>query len=312
MLDNVLYIIGNGFDMHHGIHSSYKYFCVWLQRHNHRLYRKLLNVCKSNDLWWNFEEALAFVDRDYMLNAAEIWLPSVWDEDKDSVADLYYAEDMARNLGTDLWEDIVKAFRNWVTTIRWDKDSSKRKLRIDSEARFINFNYTTFLESQYGIQSSQILYIHGRQSSKKNPPIIGHGDIDTFKGWYKHTSRHNKQYYRSSKKFLPEVEMMTSSVEEYFELSEKPVVQIISKNKDFIDDLYDIDHIYVLGHSLNAVDLPYFQVIKAANDFPSAINWHISYYSEPEKARLFNTYRAHLSFDDTKVDMFKLEDMMMC
>lgn len=81
MPDNVLYIIGNGFDMHHGIHSSYKYFWVWLQRHNHRLYRKLLNVCKSNDLWWNCKEALAFVDRDYMLNAVEIWLPSAWDED---------------------------------------------------------------------------------------------------------------------------------------------------------------------------------------------------------------------------------------
>jgi len=29
--DNVLYIIGNGFDLHHGVMSSYKSFAMWLQ-----------------------------------------------------------------------------------------------------------------------------------------------------------------------------------------------------------------------------------------------------------------------------------------
>lgn len=77
MPDSVLYI-----------HSSYKYFSVWLRQHNYALYRKLLNVCTSKKLWWNFEETLAWVDRDYMLSAGEIMLPDSWDEDKDSIADL--------------------------------------------------------------------------------------------------------------------------------------------------------------------------------------------------------------------------------
>jgi len=70
--------------------------------------------------------------------------------------------------------------------------------------------------------------------------------------------------------------MMTSSAEEYFNLSQKPVADIIKKHKDFINDLYDIEHIYVLGHSLNAVDIPYFQAVLTANDNPSAIHWHIT------------------------------------
>lgn len=311
MPDSVLYIIGNGFDMHHGIHSSYKYFSVWLRQHNYELYRKLLDVCTSNDLWWNFEEALAYVDRDYMLYAGEIMLPDSWDEDKDSIADLYYAEDMARNTGYNLWDDIVKAFRKWVSTIRWEKDSNKRKLRLDTEARYITFNYTTFLESRYGINSNQILYIHGRQSSKKNPPIIGHGDTDTFDDWLKHTSREHNKYYRGNKSYLPEVEMMTSGVEEYFELSTKPVSRIISENHDFFEDLYDIEYIYVLGHSLNAVDMPYFQVVKAANDYPSDIKWYISYYSDSEKDKLSKAFHDHLSSDLSRLTLFKLEDMMI-
>ena len=27
--DNVLYIIGNGFDLHHGVMSSFKSFAIW-------------------------------------------------------------------------------------------------------------------------------------------------------------------------------------------------------------------------------------------------------------------------------------------
>lgn len=311
MPDNVLYIIGNGFDLHHGIHSSYKYFSVWLKQNNRDLYRKLLQVCKSNALWWNFEEALAYVDRDYLIGFGEAMLPDAWDPDKDSYAELFYAEDMARNEGDNLWNDIETNFRKWVSTLRWEKDSDSKKIRIDYYARFINFNYTTFLESRYGIDENQILYIHGRQSKKKNPPIVGHGDIDTFDKWYKGASNSYKKYYKGKMKDLPEVSMMTESVEEYFTVSEKPVKKIINNSKHFFDDLYDIEHIYVLGHSMNDVDLPYFQAVIAANDYPEDIHWYISYYSDSEKDKLLKVFRSHISSDTSKLTMFKLEDLLV-
>lgn len=311
MPDNVLYIIGNGFDLHHGIHSSYKYFSVWLKRHNHILYQTLLNVCCSNELWWNFEAALAYINRGYMLDAAELGLLGCWDEDKDPAAELFLAGDIARTIGADLWKDIVRSFRRWVSTIRWERNSDKRKLRIDTEARFLNFNYTTFLESRYGIDNSQILYVHGRQSSVTNPPIIGHGDVDTFDEWYQRADRDHKQYYHGRRSDLPEIDMMTSGVEEYFELSQKPVENIITKNKEFFDDLYDVEHVYVLGHSLNTVDIPYLQAVETANDAPVAIWWHVSYYSEEERTRLANRLHASLSSCRSQIDMFRLEEMML-
>lgn len=149
MPDNVLYIIGNGFDMHHGIHSSYKYFSVWLSQHNHRLYRKLLDVCQSKALWWNFEEALAYVDRDYLLAMSETWLPTNWDSDKDSYGELFYTGDNVSAEGYDLWKEIEKYFLKWVTTIKWERGSDKQMIRLDTEARFINL---------YHILRIQILY----------------------------------------------------------------------------------------------------------------------------------------------------------
>lgn len=303
-------MIGNGFDLHHGVHSSYRDFSVWLQRHNYVLYRKLLNVCTSNKLWWNFEEALAYVDRDFLLSASDAWLPKNWDKDKDKYADLLYAGDIARNTGTDLWNDIGKSFRKWVCSIHWERISDKKKLMIDYEAHFITFNYSTFLESQYGINNAQILYIHGRKDSMKNPPIIGHGDIETFDNWFKETSRYNKSFYRSSKSQLPEIEIMTEGVEEYFSLSQKPVDQIIRKNQTFFEDLYDIKHVYVLGHSMNSVDIPYFQVVEKYNNDSANINWHISYYDDKEKSQLMNV--AFSNFHSIEQpDMFRLEDMML-
>ena len=84
--DNVLYIIGNGFDLHHGVMSSYKSFAMWLQRKNRALYEKLNNVCRVESLWRDFEGALPYVDRAYFLEMGDVWLPEGWTED-DGYAD---------------------------------------------------------------------------------------------------------------------------------------------------------------------------------------------------------------------------------
>lgn len=308
--DNVLYIIGNGFDLHHNIHSSYKYFEAWLVNKNPALYNKLSLICRHDSLWWNFEEALAYVDRDYFLNAGELLLPKEWSED-DSVAELFYASDIVRSEAEGLWDEIVKWFRKWIVTVSWQRESNSRKLMIDAYARFVTFNYTPFLESRYGIDSQNILYIHGRQGSCKCPPIIGHGDTDSFPEWFGKKHNHRRRYYKGGTSILPEVEMMTESAEYYFQLSEKPVGRIISKNKAFIDDLYDVRHIFVLGHSMNRVDIPYFLSIVDANDAPNDISWHVSYYDEKEKRRLLDVFSSLIPTTHMNLNMFRLVDVMI-
>jgi hypothetical protein len=148
--DNVLYVIGNGFDLHHGVMSSYKSFAIWLQQKNRILYEKLNAVCRVESLWRDFEGALPYVDRDYFLTIGELWLPQGWTED-DGYAELFYAQDYVRGEAEMLWDDIRKWFRKWVCSIAWHEAYDKMKVWIDYEARFITFNYTPFLETQYGI-----------------------------------------------------------------------------------------------------------------------------------------------------------------
>ena len=306
--DNVLYIIGNGFDLHHGVMSSYGAFEAWLKRQNKKLYSKLNGVCRVDYLWRDFEKALADVDRDYFLNLGDFWLPDGWTED-DSYAELFYAQDTVREEAEILWNDILKWFRKWVCSISWREECDAKKVWLDYEARFITFNYTSFLETQYGIPAENIVYIHGKQGDKTRPPVIGHDGRDTFEGWYKKAPRSLKMHYRGKHAMLPEVEIMTASVEEYFSLSEKPVMKILREHQAFIDDLYDVEHIYVLGHSLGNVDIPYFKAINAANDFPEKLHWYVSYYSEDEKRRLAKTMCKRVMDKDARLEMITMTDL---
>ena len=38
MIDDVLYIIGNGFDLHHEVASSYSSFRLWLKKNDYALF----------------------------------------------------------------------------------------------------------------------------------------------------------------------------------------------------------------------------------------------------------------------------------
>lgn len=305
MYDNVLYMIGNGFDRHHDVRSSYQDFANWLKRNNLVLYEKLSEVCKVDFLWKEFERALPYVNRDYFINMGDAILPDNWTED-DNYAELFYAQDYVREEAENLWRNIEKWFRKWVRSVRWDRCSDKKKVRIDYDARFITFNYTPFLETQYGIPTENILYIHGKASDQRRAPVIGHDGTDTFDSWYKTTEKAQKRHYKGLHARLPEVEMMTESVEEFYSLSEKPVKEILNQNKSFIDDLFDVKYIYVLGHSLGDVDIPYFKAVNKANDCPEQIYWHVSYYSDKEKQNLEDIMRKRIISDGATLDMMTL------
>lgn len=61
--DSILYIIGNGFDLAHGIKSSYSNFREWLVVNNKDNLVGMMDVFFSNqrDIWSGIEQALGGV-----------------------------------------------------------------------------------------------------------------------------------------------------------------------------------------------------------------------------------------------------------
>ncbi len=62
---------------------------------------------------------------------------------------------------------------------------------------------------------------------------------------------------------------------------QKPVGDIITENKSFFESIRNINEIIILGHSLNPVDIPYFEEIKKQTI--NTPKWNVSFYKEEEK-----------------------------
>ena len=57
-----LYIIGNGFDLHHGVRCDFEDFMKWLKKNDKSLFTDLTQVyddAENNNWWRDFENSLA-------------------------------------------------------------------------------------------------------------------------------------------------------------------------------------------------------------------------------------------------------------
>ena len=103
-LPKKLYVIGNGFDRHHGVQSSYGDFADWLRRHDRPIYETYRRVCLYDGLWQDFERGMAFVSRSYFLDMAMNFLPSLKGREADdlTMAEIFLAGDWGSEFARDL------------------------------------------------------------------------------------------------------------------------------------------------------------------------------------------------------------------
>lgn len=184
MTSDHLYIIGNGFDCYHGAKCSYAEFRKYLLRHRpyvlatFDLYfgpRSLMNSFESfkdflrcleiswgcssggvypkttwaeNNLWWRFEEHLADLNREKVLDVLDVVLPDC-DEDSDEFryCDYYLGLDGISDMLNSCTFEMRYQLHKWINTLAYGKGFKKRLLDMDKKARFLTFNYTDFLES---------------------------------------------------------------------------------------------------------------------------------------------------------------------
>ena len=169
-----LYIIGNGFDMHHGIKSGYSNYRKWLEENDSDLYERLREYYDVDDdeWWWQFEQSLGYPDMsDYIEQTAFENEPDYGSDDfrdRDYHAGQFQAEDEIGGLV----QEIRDSFTEWVASL--SLPLSDKKISLDKEdAYFINFNYTDTLQSVYNVSDENILSIHGNVT-KGTDLVLGH------------------------------------------------------------------------------------------------------------------------------------------
>lgn len=345
-----LYVIGNGFDRYHGAKSTYWDFRGYLIRHDDfalkmfELFfgpRSMMNNFKSikdyllclqygralpaprntwacKCLWNDFERYLGELNRERVFDFMDEELSEL-DEEEDGFytnfdALIGWVSDIVKECSVEMQYH----FHRWINTVHYEKGFRKKMLLLDGNAAFLNFNYTLFLETEYGIPREQIVYIHGERRQKFGKLVLGHRAENAeaaFDEWI-HKNR-NKRRYRPNLKgkngryfandklvylaFFAEDEakgrwrlpvryyaadLIEERLEDYYKENVKRCGEIIDRNLEFFKSLRELQEITVLGHSLGDVDLPYFRAILDHVVAPEDLKWKFSYHTDADKCRI--------------------------
>lgn len=263
-----LHIIGNGFDLAHGILSTYMDFekYAWSHSSHNRYYLEILENCypqKNKEgrliLWSDLEYALG------NLNFRQAFSLGTEDIEKEEDHEFRYQaqmEDAPEYMLRDMFTIFHKLFEDWVNSINIESDPLTNILHFDSKGLFLSFNYTETLESIYNITRNNIRYLHGRRKSN-DKLIVGHcNNIDGKNYLSKNPAIYEYQAYQG--------------IADVVNGERKNVTDIISKNNDFWQQLFNIDKVVVYGHSLSDVDRPYFKQV--ANSIKQSSEWYFSIY----------------------------------
>lgn len=241
--NRILYIIGNGFDLAHGIKSSYWNFREWLGNNRSNLIG-MMDIFFSNqrDVWSSIEQALGEYNEESILDYCRP------DEEFDydhSLSSSARVEDSPMIFFQPVLEEFRDAFRDWVDSI--EIRGIKKLYRLNPDSRYLSFNYTDTLETEYGITPNQVTHIHGSRLNDEEY-IIGHNNNrNPSSVWDDDGLTFEQQAYENI------IIWMNEFTKQYN--------RNIANHSSFFDSLYDIKQIIVIGHSMSKVDWPYFREI---------------------------------------------------
>lgn len=286
-----LYIIGNGFDMAHGLKTSYWNFREFLDKTYpefllqfeglYNIYspdfsdpriseddRKRWEEAVNCDLWSDLEKRIGQPNISEMEDFSESVLA---DLDLDSgligigdTMDVYWKREYG----------YVKKFeqyvREWIESVDTSHVIPRRRALIRTEDYFLNFNYTDLLENVY--QNRNVLHIHGGVRSVTSiAPIMGHcNKIDI--------EHYTNEARKADEKFSEGEASIKRAIASYLQSTYKDTDSIISSWHSFWDGLKDVSKVVIFGWSIGEGDLPYLRKIQ--NSVQCDVIWDAYYYSE--------------------------------
>ena len=296
-----LYIIGNGFDVYHGLDTKYQSFAKYLSNADSEVYDLILNYYGLPDIsedpvsdkeyaaWATFELALADLDFEQVLDDYSDAIPDIGSDDfRDRDLHTYQIE--MEMIIEKLTKRLISILNRFILNVQYPNNIDDRKLKITPQSLFLNFNYTDTLEKYYEVDSKKICYIHEKSSENDCKIILGHGtDPSNFEvkdpelpqglseeeldRWREHMFDQYDYSYESAK----------DEILSYYTKAFKNTLSIIDKNIKFFKGLTSIESIYVLGHSISSVDIKYFEVVKKYSN--QEAKWYVTYYSDLEKEK---------------------------
>ncbi len=257
-----LYIVGNGFDLYHGLNTSYNDFKEWLKSNDGKKGKELFErICEFQkrkiiptlyENWGNVEVALK-LDQSRIQN------------EKDALC---------------IFDDLIVAFQEefhkWIyginNGIESSFDASKRMTFLTDDDYYIVFNYTQTLEKIYGFKcykglDARILYIHNRVDSNKEDFCNAREPINSI-------------VFGCAENIVCDAQKETIFTN-YCRRFSKDAKKQYEYHRKEIEAFEEVGHIVVMGHSMNFASGDNYYFEKIAELFPDRC-WKIYCYSEQD------------------------------
>lgn len=275
--DQILYIVGNGFDLHHGIASSYRAFGRHLEAVDRDTYREIERYFSvDDDFWWEFETRLAMLDTDKLLDDAGQFLVSYGADDWSDARHHDYQYELDRVVEA-ISKTLRRRFGEWIRQliIPTSGSLSGKMLPLRRDAQYLTFNYTNTLQRVYSVAEENVVHLHGTAVCTDEHLILGHGWQCTPADSLNHAIDLSGADIR--------VTEGNDIVDRYFSETFKPTARIIQEHQPFFRRLADVRKILIMGHSLSSVDLPYFRelLVHLDND---VVEWQVSFHESSADA----------------------------
>lgn len=289
-----LYVIGNGFDKHHGISSSYYDFQNWIMTQSEKDVRFAFTIHQleqffnaKNELWTQFEHSIGMYDINVVAEQRWGLFPEFLTiETMEMVKDIVVSSGF--NCLGSLSETLTSVFRRWVPTINTDKKPDN-DLHLSNSALYLTFNYTDTLERLYTISPDNVLHIHGSVLTPGKPFIVGHNNyIDPLSVVIEGND------FRDNNERIDRICEMNGLI--------KPYYDIIERHSSFFDRLKQVNSVIVMGHSYSDIDLPYFKKVKSSV-LPEA-TWEMGWHTIKDKSETY-FYQKELKLSDSEIVRFK-------
>lgn len=252
-MSDILYIIGNGFDLHHRLNTSYtnfRQYCVCKKTRLWNLLESIYGPKINEDLWWkDFEKMLGEVDYEHLTKS-------------------YNGEALGGSKIRNLLKGFLPPlFREWVKGINHiaEKDVA---LKIDTNALFFTFNYTLLLEQTYNVKDSNVWHIHKSIKDVDNI-IIGH-DLSYID--LSQNVNHNLQIRQD----------ILDGINQEIINGAKKVRDRILLNEEGFSNYAEIKHIVAIGFSFNDIDMPYIEKIWGVSRHKQEIDWTLYWHAKGE------------------------------
>ena len=266
-----LVIIGNGFDIRHGLETSYAAFANYLIQNGNENFVNQLEAFFQSEyydekdgkykflLWSNLETAIGEYDIDHLYHELTDWIKVDFDHMMQSAAQY---EDSPNDFLAPVMNDLPLVMNSWISQI--SLRGVTPCVDLPSEARFLTFNYTTVLEDVYRFPQDKILHIHGIVSGPEEL-VVGHR-VYTEEG---------EAFEDGAPVFQDESKR---NIIEIMNERRKPTEEIVSRNQPFFKSLQDTTDIYVYGHSYSMVDKDYYEEIK--KNVGTKTKWHLGCHDD--------------------------------